>query len=635
MVVILMRMKLAVLRNNLKGMEAFRLMWGALFGAAAVVLTYVFSVSSSVPFEKKTALELIFAIWTLGWAFGPILFGGEDKTLLPENFRTLPIPPNKLATGLLGASFLGIPAIVSSLAFASILIYAAGLGIAAVAAAVPAVVLQTILAVAGSRIVTSILRRLTRSQLSSALASMVTGGIMAFFITGWALFEADLKSLAARSDSVFFDVLRALPSSWGIAAVEAAGRGRWELFAAYLAGTLLLLWALRSVWAALLVRRLTTKPRRRRSSRGGEARLGGPFSGRTGAVVYKELASWGRDYTRSGFVYFALFFGLWMCLYPVFAGSADLLPYAGAIFVVTAIGSTANVYGADGSALWMTLASPGAERYDVRGRQIAWLLVVGPAALAMTIGLIAIGGRYEALPYALPLTIAALGAGSGLVVLNSVYRLEPMADAHKRGDDLFDHPIGWWPFMSLFIAASILISPAFGLALWGAARGAEGVMWSAVPVACLLGGMYAWGFGRLAIRRLEARGPELLHLMLRGHRPAASAARSSDAESGFAAVVDRMPAQAKTLFWCSLFVGLIGLFPQGLVPIAIKLTGGTDRSWFLALYMPNRWQWPVVSLMIGIGILSLGYSFYRFRSESSRMSAAAVDPNSQSPVSKD
>jgi ABC-2 type transport system permease protein len=45
------------------------------------------------------------------------------------------------------------------------------------------------------------------------------------------------------------------------------------------------------------------------------------------------------------------------------------------------------------------------------------------------------------------------------------------------------------------------------------------------------------------------------------------------------------------------------LFPQGLVPLVFMLVGSPPvRSWFLALYLPPAWQWPVVLAMIALGL---------------------------------
>ncbi|MBW7460177.1 hypothetical protein K0U00_39555, partial [Paenibacillus sepulcri] len=350
-------------------------------------------------------------------------------------------------------------AVISLLAFIPLVIYAAGLGMMPAVVAMPAVILQLILAVALSRVVTSVMRKLTRSQLSSALGAMVTGAIMAFFISGWMVLDADYNIMTLELPARLSTLLNVLPSSWGTAAIEAARSGQWAFSIAYLAGMVLVILLLRSLWAILLVKRLTTKPQRNRLSSKPDSPYGF-FANRTGTVARKELIAWGRDYTRSGFVYFALFYSIFLCLYPVSAGNLFLLPWTGAIFVITAAGSTANLYGSDGSALWMTLVTSQAERYDIRGRQLAWLLIIAPPALIITFAMIFISGYYWAVPLALPLIIAALGAGAGLVVLNSVHRLEPMTDAHKRGDDMFDHPIGWWQFMSLMLVTLVLIAPA-------------------------------------------------------------------------------------------------------------------------------------------------------------------------------
>ncbi|GIH71186.1 sensor histidine kinase [Sphaerimonospora thailandensis] len=44
-------------------------------------------------------------------------------------------------------------------------------------------------------------------------------------------------------------------------------------------------------------------------------------------------------------------------------------------------------------------------------------------------------------------------------------------------------------------------------------------------------------------------------------------------------------------------------FPQGFVPMVIKLTGNgeTGKSWFLALHLPESFQWPVIAGMIALG----------------------------------
>ncbi|MDA0633356.1 sensor histidine kinase [Nonomuraea sp. MCN248] len=46
--------------------------------------------------------------------------------------------------------------------------------------------------------------------------------------------------------------------------------------------------------------------------------------------------------------------------------------------------------------------------------------------------------------------------------------------------------------------------------------------------------------------------------------------------------------------WCPLF-------PQGIVAGVFKLIDFEEKSWFLALYLPEPWQWPTIAFMILLG----------------------------------
>ena len=63
-----------------------------------------------------------------------------------------------------------------------------------------------------------------------------------------------------------------------------------------------------------------------------------------------------------------------------------------------------------------------------------------------------------------------------------------------------------------------------------------------------------------------------------------------------------------------MWLGSIALFPQGIVPLGIKLSGAGERIWFLALYLPDVWQWLVIGIMILLGLLlyRLSYRIYRY-----------------------
>ena len=151
--------------------------------------------------------------------------------------------------------------------------------------------------------------------------------------------------------------------------------------------------------------------------------------GTGGASLAKELRTWSRDLVRTHQLTFALAYGICFAAVPLLLGWNGMLPWAGPIFVVMAAAMTANLYGADGTALWLTLMTPGAS--DVRGRQLAWLLAGRRSRSCWRVSLTAVtGGPW---PLILALLAALLGGGAGLVPLVSVYALVPGTDPHRRG----------------------------------------------------------------------------------------------------------------------------------------------------------------------------------------------------------
>lgn len=67
----------------------------------------------------------------------------------------------------------------------------------------------------------------------------------------------------------------------------------------------------------------------------------------------------------------------------------------------------------------------------------------------------------------------------------------------------------------------------------------------------------------------------------------------------------RYPSTGSTvgaLCWSLCWIPLI---PQGVVPLVLKLTGASTRSWFLATYLPAPLQWPVIAAMVAAGLTML------------------------------
>ncbi|MFG1709364.1 sensor histidine kinase [Nonomuraea sp. M3C6] len=61
----------------------------------------------------------------------------------------------------------------------------------------------------------------------------------------------------------------------------------------------------------------------------------------------------------------------------------------------------------------------------------------------------------------------------------------------------------------------------------------------------------------------------------------------------------RWKAVALISLWCTAWCPT---FPQGLVPAIFKIFGIEEKAWFLALYLPEVWQWPAICGMLALGI---------------------------------
>jgi ABC-2 type transport system permease protein len=273
----------------------------------------------------------------------------------------------------------------------------------------------------------------------------------------------------------------------------------------------------------------------------------------------------------------------------------------------------ANLYGADGTAFWMTLMTPGSARRDVRARQRAFLLVFGPPALLITLLLTWWSGIDSAWPVALSALPALLGGAAGLILLSSVYAAVPTTDAHKRSGNPLNSGENEGETMGLVYVMLVLISLTAAPALLAALSWS----WWGVPVGLASGVLAWWYFGRLAALRLERRGPELLTLLRHGRQP-------GQQQASFSSKLAQLPAWRRTTAGLCLGFGAIPLFPQAVVPAIFKLNHVEAKAWFLALYTADAWQWPVIvgMALLGLGMYAYGGLTYYRAAESPQMEAA-------------
>jgi hypothetical protein len=411
-VLTLVRLKLTLLRRSMTGSRGDWMVAGAVVGTGLAVSTIVLSaLYRASPAILGDLLGVIYALWLAGWIVGPV-WGGAPL-VRAEHFALIPVPPRRLAVGLLGTAFAGITTAVTLLAFISLVVFGARLGVLPALVAVPVVVLQLVLVVLLSRLAVTVFGQVARSRISSAVVGVLVAGLLILSQSGWMLAVAVRTSglLSTGVTPAFATLVRALPSGWGLYAVEAAGRSDWLTAVGVLAGlaaaiALLLAWSwkLGSPRAARATIRGARRVRIRRA---------GPLSGAVGAVAVKELRTWWRDPLRVQTIAVSLPWALGTCLLPLTFGSKVLLPWAGPAMALTAVTSSVNLYGQDGTALWLTLVIPGAERNDVHGRQRAFLFLFGPVVTVAAVALTALAGPAWTWPWVLALTRHCSATGSG------------------------------------------------------------------------------------------------------------------------------------------------------------------------------------------------------------------------------
>lgn len=568
------QMKIAVMRHSYRGQRAATAGTGAALGgvlaAGTIYLGYL----------GPDLLAAGLAVWLLGWMLGPVFMGGGDETLRPEHFALLGLPPRRLATGLLAASFVGVAPLVSLGALAGLVVAGARIGPAHALVALPAMALQLAAFVLLSKISVAVVGLALRTRPGAIVSGLVNGVLLASLGQVWVF-------LAAFGETGVPGVVRYLPSGWGVLAVQ----GEWAAFGALAALDLVLL----GVWAALLARRAG----RTRVSGGGRRPIAASTA--AGAVVAKELRTWSRDLVRNHQLAFAFAYGVWFAASPLILGWNGMLPYAGPIFIVMAAAMAANQYGADGTALWQTLMTPRAT--DVRGRQFAFLTVQGGIAVVLTVVCTAVAGG----PWALPLALlpALLGGAAGLVPLISVHALVPSTDPHRRSGNPLrtSEDDGGLTGLAYATLALVLVT--------GVPAGLTALRfgWAGVPVGVATGVLCYVLFGHLAGRRLRTHGPELLDTMRTGRRP----------QQSFSLRLDGLSAPRKAAV--TVFGGLaaVPLFPQGIVAAVMVANGETRASWFLATYMPAGWRYPVAALFVVAGLAMYGTAAWIVRSERRRV----------------
>ncbi|MCG5463399.1 hypothetical protein AB0K35_01140 [Micromonospora sp. NPDC053740] len=533
-------------------------------------------------------LGLLAGAWVLGWIVLPLLLGGGRGRVRPAHLRLEPIGGVPAAIGLLAASAIGIGPAVSLVALAALPVHATRYGTVAVLVTAGGAVLLWLLGLIGSAIALEVVGH-AGGPAGALLTGVFTGTAMGVAGSLWAVFPWVSVLLVAAPG----EVVRAMayvPSAWPVAAVTGpTGQG------VRLMATLVGIVALCAAAYIMLVRRVIAagaafRPRRTvaASTAAVEREWWAWVPAATRAVAGRELRAWTRHPLRLQYLAFAVVYGALLAGLPLLSDVDLLLPWAGPLAVLGAAAMSAGLVGLDGTALWLPLTTPGGERAEVRGRAVAWLVLVTPIGVLLAVAGVLLAPDVDPLA-ALSTLPALLGAGASVPVWVSLLRVRPVAD--PRHPTAADNPTDIVSVLVATAAGLLAAAPVLALAFWGPSAVAP-----LLPLVGLLGGAAAWWGGVwLADERLARRGTTVL---------AAAGQRSRPPETALPLTWDaQWYRENKSTAWALglLTVGWIPVIPQGLMPLAF----GIDSGWIVAGHLGGSAHTAVGLAMVGLGVAML------------------------------
>ncbi|HEY9368882.1 transporter [Streptomyces sp.] len=518
---VFVRLKVALLRNGLRQSTgraaAFAAsLVGALLAAAALLLSFVLMRGNG---DVDTVAVLLTGALALGWAVMPLFVPSGDETLDPSRLVMLPLRPQPLVRALLVASLVGIgPLFTFCLVLGGALALAHGA--AGVATAVLAVPLMVLGCVALSRAVAAANIRLLTSRKGRDLA--VLSGLL--IAVGIQVINFGAQRLGRAGGLSVLDpaaeALSWLPPVSAMAAIDAASEGAYGRAAAGLLLAGAALWALLLWWRRSLVRLMTAPDGSTIEATGVRGTPGnsGGWEGRTGAVMQRSLRYVWRDPKTKAAWVTSLAIGAIVPLFNAFQGTGTIYF---ACFASGMLGiQMYNQFGQDTSAFWMvaqTIASTEDAYAELRARALALLAITLPYTTLVTVATAAALGDWAALPDALGVAFALLGAmlATGAVASANFPYSIPQDSAYKNVAP-GQSGLAWISILGGMIAAALLSAPVVGATLLLHLTDHRDLLWLILPFGTAYGALIAWAGLRAAAPRTASRLPEILTAVSKG-----------------------------------------------------------------------------------------------------------------------
>lgn len=523
---VFVRLKLSLLRNGLRQSSGRTAAYVvsvvfALLIAAGQLLGLILLRGND---GAATLAVFLTGLVALGWAMLPLFFPSGDETLDPSRLVMLPLRPQALIGALLAASVVGIgPLFTLCLVLGSSI--AVAHGAAAVVVSVVVVPLALLVCVALSRAVAAANIRLLTSRKGRDLA--VLSGLVIAVGVQFVNFGVQRLSEAGGLSALdpVADVVRWLPPASAIGAVDSVSDGAYGPAAVQLLLSLAALAGLLYWWQRSLVKLMTAPDGSTVAAAAGPARkesasgLGRLLpEGRTGTVMRRSLLYVWRDPKTKAAWITSLAIGLIVPLVNALQGNGSIYL---ACFAAGMLGiQMYNQFGQDTSAFWMvalTISSMRDAYLELRARAFALLLITLPYSALVTIGTAALLGDWRALPDALGLSFALLGAMMATGALASArFPYSIPQDSGYKNVAPGQAGLAWISILGGMLGGAVLCAPVIALTITLHVSGADAWTWVVLPTGTAYGALIAWAGIRLAAPRTASRLPEILTAVSKG-----------------------------------------------------------------------------------------------------------------------
>ncbi|MEV8409849.1 transporter [Streptomyces niveus] len=523
---VFVRLKLSLLRNGLRQSSGRTAAYVvsvvfALLIAAGQLLGLILLRGND---GAATLAVFLTGLVALGWAMLPLFFPSGDETLDPSRLVMLPLRPQALIGALLAASVVGIgPLFTLCLVLGSSI--AVAHGAAAVVVSVVVVPLALLVCVALSRAVAAANIRLLTSRKGRDLA--VLSGLVIAVGVQFVNFGVQRLSEAGGLSALdpVADVVRWLPPASAIGAVDSVSDGAYGSAAVQLLLSLAALAGLLYWWQRSLVKLMTAPDGSTIAAASGPARkesasgLGRLLpEGRTGTVMRRSLLYVWRDPKTKAAWITSLAIGLIVPLVNALQGNGSIYL---ACFAAGMLGiQMYNQFGQDTSAFWMvalTISSTRDAYLELRARAFALLLITLPYSALVTVGTAALLGDWQALPDALGLSFALLGAMMATGALASArFPYSIPQDSGYKNVAPGQAGLAWISILGGMLGGAVLCAPVIALTIALHVSGADAWTWVVLPAGTAYGALIAWAGIRLAAPRTASRLPEILTAVSKG-----------------------------------------------------------------------------------------------------------------------